>query len=79
MWSILLADGRKENQESGPQDGDVMVQEAAIGALTIVPTTMPPASVMTKLILVVVWRKLIRNPNNYASLIGLAWSLVSFK
>ncbi|CAL9167148.1 unnamed protein product [Musa hybrid cultivar] len=76
-------DGRKENQESGPQDGDVMVQEAAIGALTIVPTTMPPtmppASVMTKLILVVVWRKLIRNPNNYASLIGLAWSLVSFK
>ncbi|XP_018687037.2 probable auxin efflux carrier component 1c [Musa acuminata AAA Group] len=72
-------DGRKENQESGPQDGDVMVQEAAIGALTIVPTTMPPASVMAKLILVVVWRKLIRNPNNYASLIGLAWSLVSFK
>lgn len=26
-----------------------------------------------------VWRKLIRNPNTYSSLIGLTWSLVSFK
>ncbi|XP_021891465.1 auxin efflux carrier component 2 [Carica papaya] len=40
---------------------------------------MPPASVMTRLILIMVWRKLIRNPNTYASLLGLAWSLVSFK
>lgn len=40
---------------------------------------MPPASVMTRLILIMVWRKLIRNPNTYSSLIGLAWSLVSFK
>jgi len=39
---------------------------------------MPPASVMTKLILVMVGRKLIRNPNTYASLIGLVWSLISF-
>ncbi|XP_061360562.1 auxin efflux carrier component 2-like [Gastrolobium bilobum] len=39
---------------------------------------MPPASVMTRLILVMVWRKLIRNPNTYASLLGLAWSLISF-
>lgn len=42
-------------------------------------TTMPPASVMTRLILIMVWRKLIRNPNTYSSLIGLLWSLVSFK
>ncbi|XP_020102736.1 auxin efflux carrier component 2-like [Ananas comosus] len=40
---------------------------------------MPPASVMTRLILIMVWRKLIRNPNTYSSLLGLAWSLVSFR
>ncbi|KAA8517331.1 hypothetical protein F0562_017620 [Nyssa sinensis] len=43
------------------------------------PTAMPPASVMTRLILIMVWRKLIRNPNTYSSLFGLTWSLVSFK
>ncbi|KAG2281503.1 hypothetical protein Bca52824_052723 [Brassica carinata] len=36
---------------------------------------MPPASVMTRLILIMVWRKLIRNPNTYSSLIGLIWAL----
>ncbi|XP_016901362.2 probable auxin efflux carrier component 1c [Cucumis melo] len=41
--------------------------------------TMPPASVMTRLILIMVWRKLIRNPNTYSSLVGLTWSLVSFR
>ncbi|KAI3816568.1 hypothetical protein L1987_16270 [Smallanthus sonchifolius] len=40
---------------------------------------MPPAKVMTRLILIMVWRKLIRNPNTYSSLIGLIWSLVSFR
>nr|VDD21163.1 unnamed protein product [Brassica oleracea] len=40
---------------------------------------MPPANVMTRLILIMVWRKLIRNPNTYSSLFGLAWSLVSYK
>ncbi|KAJ6741669.1 AUXIN EFFLUX CARRIER COMPONENT [Salix viminalis] len=43
------------------------------------PTAMPPTSVVTRLILIMVWRKLIRNPNTYSSLIGLTWSLVSFK
>ncbi|EXB69090.1 Auxin efflux carrier component 1 [Morus notabilis] len=43
------------------------------------PKAMPPTSVMTRLILIMVWRKLIRNPNTYSSLIGLIWSLVSFK
>ncbi|XP_073059440.1 auxin efflux carrier component 7-like [Primulina eburnea] len=41
--------------------------------------SLPPASVMTRLILIMVWRKLIRNPNTYSSLIGLIWSLVSFR
>lgn len=40
---------------------------------------MPPTSVMTRLILIMVWRKLIRNPNTYSSLIGLTWSLVSYR
>ncbi|KAH6771563.1 Auxin efflux carrier family protein [Perilla frutescens var. hirtella] len=40
---------------------------------------MPPASVMTRLILIMVWRKLIRNPNTYSSLIGLIWSLVCYR
>nr|WCB22848.1 PIN3a [Zizania latifolia] len=40
---------------------------------------MPPASVMTRLILIMVWRKLIRNPNTYSSLLGLAWSLIAFR
>ncbi|KAL0383430.1 UNVERIFIED_CONTAM: Auxin efflux carrier component 1 [Sesamum calycinum] len=43
------------------------------------PTAMPPTSVMTRLILIMVWRKLIRNPNTYSSLFGLTWSLVSYK
>jgi len=43
------------------------------------PAAMPPTSVMTRLILIMVWRKLIRNPNTYSSLIGLVWSLVSFR
>nr|XP_027065499.1 auxin efflux carrier component 2 isoform X2 [Coffea arabica] len=40
---------------------------------------MPPATVMSRLILIMVWRKLIRNPNTYSSLLGLIWSLISFR
>ncbi|XP_027359620.1 auxin efflux carrier component 2-like [Abrus precatorius] len=40
---------------------------------------MPSAIVMTKLIIIMVWRNLIRNPNTYANVLGLVWSLVSFK
>ncbi|CAN6675477.1 unnamed protein product [Malus baccata var. baccata] len=40
---------------------------------------MPPASVITRLILIMVWRKLIRNPNTYSSLIGLIWALIAFR
>lgn len=42
-------------------------------------TAMPPTSVMTRLILIMVWRKLIRNPNTYSSLIGIIWALVSYR
>ncbi|XP_057827659.1 probable auxin efflux carrier component 1c isoform X2 [Cryptomeria japonica] len=40
---------------------------------------MPPVSVMTRLILIMVWRKLIRNPNTYSSVLGLIWSLVAYR
>ncbi|CAK9154763.1 unnamed protein product [Ilex paraguariensis] len=49
------------------------VQDTGIGK------QMPPASVMTRLILIMVWRKLIRNPNTYSSLIGLIWALISYR
>ncbi|XP_010424909.1 PREDICTED: auxin efflux carrier component 4 [Camelina sativa] len=42
-------------------------------------THMPPTSVVTRLILIMVWRKLIRNPNTYSSLIGLIWALVAYR
>ncbi|XP_051204049.1 probable auxin efflux carrier component 1c [Lolium perenne] len=57
-----------DEKELGNQDGMVAA-----------PTAMPPTSVMTRLILIMVWRKLIRNPNTYSSLIGLVWSLVCFR
>ncbi|KAH9304888.1 hypothetical protein KI387_009292, partial [Taxus chinensis] len=42
-------------------------------------TKMPPAKVMTRLILMMVWRKLIRNPNTYSCVLGLTWSLVAYR
>ncbi|XP_068651788.1 auxin efflux carrier component 6-like [Aristolochia californica] len=40
---------------------------------------MPHAFVMLRLILTMVGRKLSRNPNTYSSVLGLLWSLISFK
>nr|KYP36125.1 Auxin efflux carrier component 3 [Cajanus cajan] len=40
---------------------------------------MPRASVMTRLILTMVSRNLMRNPNTYACVLGLGWSLISFR
>ncbi|RWW40933.1 hypothetical protein BHE74_00053617 [Ensete ventricosum] len=40
---------------------------------------MPAAFVMLRLILTVLGRKLSRNPNTYSSILGLLWSLISFK
>ncbi|KAL6529178.1 Peptidyl-prolyl cis-trans isomerase pin4 [Orobanche gracilis] len=58
-------------------------KDCANGLSKLGPTSVgkhtPPTSVMTRLILIMVWRKLIRNPNTYSSLIGLIWSLVSFR
>ncbi|XP_027335132.1 auxin efflux carrier component 2-like [Abrus precatorius] len=40
---------------------------------------MPPTIVMTKLILTTVCRNLMTNPNTYASVLGLAWSFITFR
>lgn len=85
----LAAEGHRENQEDYLERDDFSfgnrvldremnnhdVEKVGDGKAK----AMPPASVMTRLILIMVWRKLIRNPNTYSSLIGLIWSLVSFK
>ncbi|KAG6595423.1 putative auxin efflux carrier component 1b, partial [Cucurbita argyrosperma subsp. sororia] len=68
---VLSKLGSSSTAELHPKSGDDTAESK--------PTTMPPASVMTRLILIMVWRKLIRNPNTYSSLIGLAWSLISFR
>ncbi|CAL5193316.1 unnamed protein product [Lathyrus oleraceus] len=67
---VLSKLGSSSTTELHPKDGSQVESK---------PTNMPPASVMTRLILIMVWRKLIRNPNTYSSLIGLIWSLVSFR
>lgn len=78
-------------EEEGEKDGPMGLNKlgssstvelhpkAGAGLETGVGKHMPPTSVMTRLILIMVWRKLIRNPNTYSSLIGLIWSLVSFR
>ena len=91
----VAADGRKERGEDfaaerddfsfgnrgGAEAGDEKAAVAGLGgnAGAGAPAAMPPTSVMTRLILIMVWRKLIRNPNTYSSLIGLIWSLVCFR
>ncbi|KAM0829712.1 hypothetical protein ACQ4PT_066713 [Festuca glaucescens] len=60
-------------------DEKAMTADPGGNAMGAGPTAMPPTSVMTRLILIMVWRKLIRNPNTYSSLIGLIWSLVCFR
>uniref|UniRef100_A0ACD6ANX4 Uncharacterized protein n=1 Tax=Avena sativa TaxID=4498 RepID=A0ACD6ANX4_AVESA len=66
--------GMERDAEAGDEK-DLGSMEGVVAA----PTAMPPTSVMTRLILIMVWRKLIRNPNTYSSLIGLVWSLVCFR
>ncbi|KAL0886996.1 hypothetical protein Bca101_010979 [Brassica carinata] len=73
-----MTPGRKrhvEMDQEGTKGSDV--EDGGLSSPT--KQQMPPASVMTRLILIMVWRKLIRNPNTYSSLFGLVWSLVSFK
>ncbi|XP_059668300.1 probable auxin efflux carrier component 1b [Cornus florida] len=67
---VLSKLGSSSTAELNPKAGGLGESKA---------NAMPPASVMTRLILIMVWRKLIRNPNTYSSLFGITWSLVSYK
>ncbi|RYR14281.1 hypothetical protein Ahy_B04g070838 isoform L [Arachis hypogaea] len=79
--------GEEEGEKEGPgglnklgSSSTAELHPKATGAAGVgVSKHMPPASVMTRLILIMVWRKLIRNPNTYSSLIGVIWSLVAFR
>ncbi|KAK9091685.1 hypothetical protein Sjap_024862 [Stephania japonica] len=84
----IVGEGEEEREKSeGPIGLSKLGSSSTVelhpkGGLTSdsgVGKQMPPASVMSRLILIMVWRKLIRNPNTYSSLIGLIWSLVSFR
>lgn len=79
--------GNKQGPNGTDREGPVLSKLGSSSTAELHPknsvdtkaTAMPPTSVMTRLILIMVWRKLIRNPNTYSSLFGLTWSLVSFK
>ncbi|KAJ1284511.1 hypothetical protein BS78_03G209700 [Paspalum vaginatum] len=77
LGSGSTAELRLKDDGAGAADGYPPDDPGAAGARA--QQQMPPASVMTRLILIMVWRKLIRNPNTYSSLIGLAWSLIAFR
>ncbi|EOY00958.1 Auxin efflux facilitator isoform 3 [Theobroma cacao] len=86
-FSFAGRDGEEEREKEGPaglnklgSSSTAELHPKAAGATESgVGKQMPPASVMTRLILIMVWRKLIRNPNTYSSLIGLVWSLIAFR
>lgn len=65
--------------ESGPTTTEQMGKNDGTGAGRSGEQQTAPAGVMTRLILTMVWRRLIRNPNTYASFIGITWSLVAFR
>ncbi|KAI0523275.1 hypothetical protein KFK09_005670 [Dendrobium nobile] len=67
------AGSEEKSQEPNGKATAAVISSAGRG------TAMPPTSVMTRLILIMVWRKLIRNPNTYSSLVGVIWSLVSYR
>ncbi|MQL67931.1 hypothetical protein Taro_000203 [Colocasia esculenta] len=71
--------GSSSTAELHPQDGGFVPGKLMSNGKSEKQQQLPPASVMTRLILIMVWRKLIRNPNTYSSLIGVIWSLVSFR
>ncbi|CAL5043617.1 unnamed protein product [Urochloa decumbens] len=70
--------GAERDAEAGDEKAAAVAGQQGNGGVGA-PAAMPPTSVMTRLILIMVWRKLIRNPNTYSSLIGLIWSLVCFR
>lgn len=90
VFVFCCKEGHKQNnQEEYIERGDLSfgnrdmnhheAQKIGVNGDHVKPKVMPPTSVMTRLILIMVWRKLIRNPNTYSSLFGLTWSLICFR
>lgn len=69
-------DGIKLYPSSECQIKEVDIKE---GIIENQKQEMPSTCVMTKLILITVWTKLVRNPNTHAAILGLVWSLISFR
>ncbi|KAL3338609.1 hypothetical protein AABB24_027636 [Solanum stoloniferum] len=79
-FSFGGGDGKNKDEKKEEKEGLTGLHTGATGVQDSgTEKQMPPASVMTRLILIMVWRKLIRNPNTYSSLIGLIWSLISYR
>ncbi|KAF9616320.1 hypothetical protein IFM89_029096 [Coptis chinensis] len=79
---VEIEDGSKFSANGSPYLSQKKVDMEAVGGGAKRlggGSQMPPASVMTRLILIMVWRKLIRNPNTYSSIIGLIWALVTYR
>ncbi|KAL1208691.1 Auxin efflux carrier component 6 [Cardamine amara subsp. amara] len=81
---ISFRDALKAAPPPTASGGAASMEEGAAGKDTapvaaIGKQEMPSAIVMVRLILTVVGRKLSRNPNTYSSILGLVWSLISFK
>lgn len=64
-YLVLFVKGESEAQEIQSREEEVKAASTR--------------TIKTKLILIMVWRKLIRNPNTYACLFGLMWSAISFR
>ncbi|KAA8529063.1 hypothetical protein F0562_033449 [Nyssa sinensis] len=88
--AFSFSGGREGDEETGKEGPTGLIKLGSSSTAELHPNVggvqdsgagkqMPPASVMTRLILIMVWRKLIRNPNTYSSLIGVIWSLVAFR
>jgi hypothetical protein len=78
-----------ENSRSGDKDGPRLSKFTSSSTAALTPRLLgeavgernesPPAVAMINLILNMVWRKLVRNPNTYASVIGISWALTSYR
>uniref|UniRef100_A0A0E0DUR8 Auxin efflux carrier component n=1 Tax=Oryza meridionalis TaxID=40149 RepID=A0A0E0DUR8_9ORYZ len=74
-----LEAGAKTEQQTTAAAATTTTKGGGAGAERARGQQNAPAGVMLRLILTTVWRRLIRNPNTYASLIGLTWSLIAFR
>ncbi|KAL6522142.1 Auxin efflux carrier component 6 [Orobanche minor] len=76
------AEGQWSKEDVGEKDlsfRDCLKIEVEEESQVVNNPEMPHTLVMLRLILIMVGRKLSRNPNTYSSVIGLLWSLISFK